>query len=160
MKRTIFIPTDFSDISLGLVEHALQQAGSDEIEIVLTHCMFLTDSITELLFFDKDDVINSLKSQNFKNAFRTLRRQYQHVKVMFRWEIFTGLNQSAFNRFVLGNNINEAVMPVQYFPLSNKTKSFDPTPYVHGSKIRVTEYPVHIGLLCGGAQKRAGAKQF
>jgi hypothetical protein len=37
MKRTIFIPTDFSEASLGLVAHALLLAGDDEIEMVLTH---------------------------------------------------------------------------------------------------------------------------
>ncbi|KJV06703.1 hypothetical protein VZ94_09610 [Methylocucumis oryzae] len=52
MKRTIFIPIDFSEASLHLIEHALLSVADDEAEIVLTHCFFLTDSIVELLFFE------------------------------------------------------------------------------------------------------------
>lgn len=138
MKRTIFIPIDFSEASLGLVEHALLLAGDDQIEIVLTHCFFLTDSIVELLFFDKDELFQSLKSSQFNAAFRALRKNYSQVKVEFRWEIFTGLNLAAFKNFISGNQITEAVIPQPYFQLTRATRNFDPTPYVSRSRLPVT----------------------
>lgn len=147
MKQTIFIPTDFSTASLSLVEYALERAGDDEIEIVMTHCMFLTDSITELLFFDKDEIINSLIKPTFKTAFKTLCLRYQHVKVSFRWELFTGHNQSAFNNFIEGNQINEALIPQQYVRLNLMANCFDPRPYVRGSSLPITECPVFASAL-------------
>lgn len=138
MKRTIFIPTDFSEASLGLVAHTLLLAGDDEIEIVLTHCFFLSDSIVELLFFDKEELFKSLKSTQFDNAFRALRNKHSRAKVKFRWEIFTGFNLAAFKNFVSGNRITEAVMPQPYFPLTDTTGNFDPTPYVRRSRLPVT----------------------
>jgi len=129
------------------VEYALQHAANDEIEIVLTHCMFLTDSISELLYFDKDEIINSLRNPTFNAAFRALRVRFKHVQVNFRWEIFTGLTQSAFNRFILGNQINEAVLPQAYFPLTRVARNFDPTPYVRGSCLAVTVIPAYGSAL-------------
>lgn len=138
MKRTIFIPIDFSKASLGVVEHALLLAGDDEIEIVLTHCFFLTNSIVELLFFDKDELFHSLKSSQFNAAFRVLRKKYSQVKVVFRWEIFTGFTQAAFRNFISGNRITEAVIPQPYFKLTRASGNFDPTPYVRRSRLPVT----------------------
>lgn len=137
MKRTIFIPTDFSEASLDLVDRTLSLAGDDEIEIVLTHCFFLTDSIVELLFFDKDELFQSLKTSRFNVAFRVLRNKYSRVKVEFRWEIFTGFTQAAFGNFVSGNRITEAVIPQPYFKLTRASGNFDPTPYVRRSRLPV-----------------------
>ncbi len=138
MKRTIFIPIDFSEASLELVEHALLLAGDDEIDIVLTHCFFLTDSIVELLFFDKSELFQSLKTSQFSAAFRALRENYSQVNVEFRWEIFTGFTLAAFKRFVSGNRITEAIIPQPYFQLTCATGNFDPTPYVRRSRLPVT----------------------
>jgi len=147
MKRTIFIPTDFSEASLNLVEHTLLQASEDEIEIVLTHCFYLTTSITELLFFDKDELFHSLKSHHFNAALKTLRQKYQQVKVEFRWEIFTGFTQAAFRNFISGNRITEAVIPQRYFRLTRALGNFDPTPYVRRSRLPVTVVALDATLI-------------
>jgi len=147
MKRTIFIPTDFSEASLNLVEHTLLQASEDEIEIVLTHCFYLTTSITELLFFDKDELFHSLKSHHFNAALKTLRQKYQQVKVEFRWEIFTGFTQAAFRNFISGNRITEAVIPHPYFLLTRTLGNFDPTPYVRRSRLPVTVVALDATLI-------------
>lgn len=138
------MPTDLSQVSLDLVEQTLRDAGNDELVIVLTLCLFQTDSITELLFYDKDEFIASLESIKFNRALRVLRNQYPDVKVKFNWEVFSGLNQAAFNSFVIGNQINEAVIPEYYFPLTNAARNFDPTPYLRKSGLKVTHYPVQL----------------
>jgi len=138
MKRTIFIPTDFSEASLNLVEHTLVQASEDEIEIVLTHCFYLTTSITELLFFDKDELFKSVKSNQFNASFEALCKAYSQIQVQFRWEVFTGFTQAAFRNFISGHRITEAVMPQPYFRLTRTLGNFDPTPYVRRSRLPVT----------------------
>lgn len=147
MKRTIFIPTDFSEVSLNLVEHTLVQASEEEIEIVLTHCFYLTTSITELLFFDKEELFHSLKSHHFNEAFKTLRQKYRQVKVEFRWEIFTGFTQAAFRNFISGNRITEAVIPHPYFRLTRTLGNFDPTTYVRHSRLPVTVVASDVTLI-------------
>lgn len=147
MNRTVFIPTDFSQASLRLVEHTLLSAINDQIEIVLTHSMFLSNSIVELLFFDKDVIFQSLRSDQFDKTFMALCDCYSQVEAEFRWEIFTGLNQAAFNNFISGNQINEAVIPRPYFRISRKSANFDPTPYVRRSKLPITEIPFYSYLL-------------
>jgi hypothetical protein len=147
VKRTIFIPTDFSEESLRVVEHALLLAGDDEIEIVLTHCFFLTNSIVELLFFDKNELFDSLRRNQFNTAFRVLRKKYSEVKVEFRWEIFTGFTLAAFRNFISGNQITEAVIPQPYFKLTRASGNFDPSPYVHRSRLPVTVVAYYATLI-------------
>jgi hypothetical protein len=144
VKRIIFMPTDLSQVSLVLVEQTLADAGNDELLIVLTLCLFQTDSITEILFYDKDEFIESLESRKFNRALRVLRNQYPDVNVKFNWEVFSGLNQAAFNNFIIGNQISEAVLPEHYFPLTNAARNFDPTAYVRRSRLKVTQYPVQL----------------
>ncbi|MGZ8946320.1 MAG: hypothetical protein ACXW1W_12950, partial [Methylococcaceae bacterium] len=119
-------------------------AGNDELVIVLTLCLFQTDSITELLFYDKDEFIASLGSRKFNQTLRALRNKYPDANAKFNWEVFNGLNQAAFNSFVIGNQINEAVIPEHYFPLTNLARNFDPTRYLRRSRLKVTLYPVQL----------------
>ncbi|CAG7856305.1 hypothetical protein MCAMS1_00736 [biofilm metagenome] len=144
MNRNIFMPTDFSQASLDLIEQTLADAGNDELMIVLTLCMFQTDSISELLFYDKDEFIASLESRKFNKSLRMLRNKYPDANAKFTWEVFTGLNLAAFNNFVIGNKINEAVVPENYFPLTNTARNFDPTSYLRRSRLKVTRYPVQL----------------
>jgi hypothetical protein len=111
---------------------------------VLTFCLYQTDSITELLFYDKDEFITSLGSRTFKTALQSHRNKYPDVNVKFNWEVFHGLNQEAFNTFIIGNQINEAVIPEHYFPLTYSARHFDPTPYLRKSELKVTQYSVQL----------------
>jgi hypothetical protein len=138
------MPTDLSQASLDLIEQTLATAGNDELVIVLTLCLFQTDSISELLYYDKDEVIASLGSREFNNALRVVRNKYTDVKVEFNWEVFSGLNQAAFNTFIFGNQLNEAVIPECYFPLTNATRNFDPTSYLRRSRLKITQFPIQF----------------
>lgn len=144
VKRIIFMPTDLSQASLDLIEQTLAAAGNCELVIVLTLCQFQTDSISELLYYDKDEFIASLGGRTFKNALRVLRSKYPDANVKFNWEVFYGLNQAAFNTFITGNRINEAVIPEHYFPLTYSARHFDPTPYVRKSGLKITQHSVQL----------------
>jgi hypothetical protein len=112
--------------------------------IVLTFCLFQTDSITELLFYDKDELIASLGSRKFNRDLRVLRNKYPVVNVKINWEVFSGWNQAAFSTFVMGNQISEAVLPESYFPLRRTSRNFDPTPYLRKSGLKVNYYSVQL----------------
>ncbi len=142
MKRTILVPTDFSEESLGLVEHIIANAGNDQVDIVLTHCMFLSDSIMELLFFSKIELLHSLKSPEFKKACRAIHRRCSKTNILIRTELFTGFTQAAFDHFIEGNQINEAVIPNRYNPRLNLSRSFNPIPFIRKSRLKITEVAI------------------
>jgi len=142
MKRTILVPTDFSEESLRLVEHIIANAENDPIDIVLTHCMFLSDSDIDLLFFSKIELLQSLKSPQFKQACRAMHRRCSTINIVIRTELFTGLTQSAFAHFIEGNQINEAVIPNRYNPRLNLERSFSPIPFIRKSRLKITEVAI------------------
>jgi hypothetical protein len=139
MKRTILIPTDFSTASLDLAEHVIANAGKDPLDIVLTHCTLLPDSISELLFFSKEELIRSLRTPEFNKAYRAMLNRHPNKPVAIVTDLFTGWNQSAFNLFLEGNRIEEAVIPKPYTPTLNLERSFDPIPFIHKSALKITE---------------------
>lgn len=139
MKRTILIPTDFSMESLNLVKHTLSNAEDDKFHFVLTHCRFLSDCPIDLLYFSKTELLQSLKTPEFKRACKALRQSYSADKVLIKTELFTGLNQAAFNAFIDGNQIDEAVIPKRYNPRLNRQTSFNPIPFIRKSRLKITE---------------------
>jgi hypothetical protein len=139
MKRTILIPTDFSASSLDLADHVIATAGEDQLVIVLTHCTLLPDSITELLFFSKEELIGSLRNPEFNKTYKAMLDRHTDKNVTVGIDLFTGWNQSAFNLFLEGNQIEEAVIPRPYNPTLNRERSFDPIPFVRKSPLKITE---------------------
>lgn len=143
MKRTILIPTDFSAASLNLVAHVIANAGDHQLDIVLTHCLFLPDSEDiDMRFFSKKELIQSLRNSEFTKACRSMRAQIANGEVLIRTDLFTGLNQAAFNNFIEGNQIDEAVIPKSYQPFLSQKRSFDPTPFIRNSRLKITEVEI------------------
>jgi hypothetical protein len=143
MKRTILIPTDFSVPSLDVVEHVIANAGDHPVDIVLTHCVFLpaTEDI-EMRHFSKKALIQSLRNPDYKNAYRAMRLRHPNPNVAIKTDLFTGWNQRAFNNFLEGNRIDEAVIPKPYKPSLNLKSSFDPIPFIRKSRLKITEVEV------------------
>lgn len=139
MKKNILVPTDFSEASLSLVEHAIANTENDELHFVLTYCMFLPDSPIDQLFFSKIELFQSLKSPEFKRMCRAIRDRNSNRKIVLITELFTGLNQAAFNNFIDGNEIDEAVIPSRYQPRLNLKRSFNPIPFIRKSRLKITE---------------------
>ena len=142
MNRTILIPTDFSPGSLDLVKQTIDSSNDDTLHFVLTHCLFLPDEPFELLYFSKTEWIRSLKSAEFNRACRAIRERYPVEKMQITTELFTGLNQAAFNHFIDANQIDEAVIPKQYKPALNLKSSFNPLPFIRKSRLKITEISV------------------
>ncbi|MCD2448988.1 hypothetical protein GO003_001075 [Methylicorpusculum oleiharenae] len=142
MNRTILIPTDFSVGSLNLVKQTIDSSNNNTLHFVLTHCLFLPDEPGELLYFSKTELIRSLKSREFNRACKTIRERYPAEKMRITSELFTGLNQTAFNHFIDANQIDEAVIPKQYQPTLNLKSSFNPLPFIRKSRLKITEITV------------------
>ncbi len=137
MKTTILIPTDFTIESLNLFKKAAQSVESESVNIVFLHCVHLSDSITELLFFSKKELIKSLVNPDFQDACKIICNKYASRINSTRIEIFNGTTQSAFNNFIEGNMIDEIITPENYsLQLVNK-RSFDPMPFIQHASVPV-----------------------
>lgn len=133
MARTILVPTDFSIRSLHTLRHAFDERDTQQLDIVFFAGFVLTESITELLFFSRRRVIDSVASGDFKEACQIIRNRYSSQINGIRFEIFTGFTQAAFNNFVEGNGIDEIYIPVN--KLNYPRQCFDPTAYMQKSTL-------------------------
>lgn len=139
MKKTVLLPTDFSIESLKLLREAINSVEIGSINIVFLHCIHLSDSIFDLLFFSKKEMIESLMSKDFNDACKIIRNKYTSKINSARVEIFTGTTQQAFNNFLEGNRVDEIIIPKNHaFKLVNR-KSFNPDSYIKNSGLPTTE---------------------
>jgi len=140
MRRTILIPTDYTVESLNLVKAALsKRSNGKKYDIILIHGIFLSSSITELLFLSKDKIIESLSNPEFDEACEVLRNKFDSQINSLRKDFFSGSWQSAFNNYVEGNRIDEAFIPSNHSLKRTSKKSFDIIPYIKKSDIPVNE---------------------
>jgi hypothetical protein len=140
MIKKILIPTDFSIQSLNVLKSALSDLNEgDKVDILMVHGMYNSTNITSLLFFSRKEILDSVASDSFREACQIIKSKYSSKINSMREEIFTGFTQSAFENFVEGNRIDEAVIARNYqMQLENK-KSFDVTPFIRRSNVKVKE---------------------
>ncbi len=139
MKRTILIPTDFSIESLKLLINAAQSVPIGSVNIVFLHCAYLPDSIVDLLFFSKEDFIESLTTKDFNDACKVIKNKYAAKINSTRIEIFSGNNQAAFQNFLEGNKIDEIFISKNYKAKKANKKSFDAMPFILKTNLPITE---------------------
>lgn len=128
MPKTILVPTDYSIRSLHILKHALARDHTDSLHIVFFTGVRLHDSITELLFFSRRDIIANLTTNEFREACQIIRNKYSTRIASLRFEIFTGLTQAAFENFLQGNGITEVFIPEKRLHYSGRC--FDATSYL------------------------------
>ena len=139
MEKTVLVPTDFSIASLNIVKSYLNEQDSNtKVNIILLHGLHQTDSITNLLFFSKSKVLESLTNPAFEEALRVLKNKYASQVRIMRKDIFTGFTQAAFNQFVEANRVNEVCLPILYNPKFKDKNSFDLLPYIKASNLNIT----------------------
>jgi len=140
MIKKILIPTDFSIQSLNVLKSALSELNEgDKVDILMVHGMYTSTNITSLLFFSKREILDSVAGEAFREACQIIKSKYASKINSMREEIFTGYTQTAFSNFLEGNRIDEAVIPKNYqMQLENK-KSFDVTPFIRRSDVKIAE---------------------
>lgn len=113
MSKTILFPTDFSILSLKMVQTAIQDHPGEKLDLVLIHGIHLSDSIAELLFFSRSAVIKELSNEGFENACFLLNNLFSKSINSLRTELFTGFTQSAFQAFLTGLHADKIYVPVK-----------------------------------------------
>jgi hypothetical protein len=142
----ILIPTDFTIESLNLFKTAAQLMEGGKANIVFFHAMVLENSIFELLFFSPQKCLEELISKEFMDGCRIISNKYSSKISDFRFELFTGSGRRSFSNFLVGNEIDQVVIPEDYQFKRPHKGSVDPVPFLKNSKgvrvIRSTWKPV------------------
>lgn len=106
MIKHVLIPTDFTVKSLQVVRYALEDAGTARLNILLFHMVDIPHSITDLLFFSKEQLRKKLINQDFKDACAVLRNKYASSVADLQCEIFYGCTAPVFENYVDARNID------------------------------------------------------
>jgi hypothetical protein len=138
MQKTILIPTDFTIESLVTVKQAISQNPETKLNIVLLYSCFITDSITDLLFYSPDKIINEHCHQNFHDAISIIRNRFSEKIVDISIEVFHGYSVLTLEKFIKKNGIDHVYMSMNYVSKESKDQ-FDIAPFVKKSKIAYTE---------------------
>lgn len=141
MARTVLIPTDFTVNSLNIAKVALQKSYQDQekIHLILVHGLMASTSITELLFYSKRNTLSKLETPEFQASCKLLLAKFEDRIERMTVDIFSGINQSAFENYTSANNVEEAFIPVNYKLKLKSSDSFDIIPFFRKSKLNLTE---------------------
>jgi hypothetical protein len=138
MKRTILIPIDFKIESLNTLKLALNSIKDEHTEVVLMYAEYLTDSITELLFYTPKKTIKSLISPEFEEAISIIRNRYETTILSIEIKVFHGYTVNAFREFIEARKIETVYIPKSY-SLRISENGFDPIPLIKKSKLPYQE---------------------
>lgn len=122
----IILPTDFSVKSLELVRKVLNDASAPEpLSIVLLHGTYLSNSITDLLFFSKSKTINKLKTDEFNEACNLLKNKYPDKINSLHVDLIISDQKAYFNSFVKKLQITKIFIPNEGFLDFSKVNGFN-----------------------------------
>lgn len=127
MAKTILVPIDFRVESLNTLKLILNQSTENSIEVVLMYAEFLSDSISDLLFYSQEKIINARMKPEFRKAMEILKNRFENKIRRFEIEIFHGRNQNALERYMKAHKIDEIYIAKTYH-LKITGQAFDPLP--------------------------------
>ncbi len=135
MGATILIPTDFKVSSMEPLKALLQFQNEDSLNVLLVHGIYLSNSISDLLFFDQSDLKIEMAGKEFLNKLTELEKELGSKVKSIRVVFFSGFRQSSFDQFAEANKVDRVIIPYELeFDWSHK-KSMDILPFLHKSKI-------------------------
>ncbi len=137
MAKTILVPIDFSIESLNTLRLALEGHHTDKLKIILLYAQYLTDSITELLFYSPQKIIQTLSKPDFQDAIAILKNRHETAIDSIKIELIHSYNHKVFEAFLEKRKVEEIYVPTTY-TLKPGRKGFDPIPLLRRSSV-----PVH-----------------
>ncbi len=138
MEKKILIPIDFRIESLNTLKYALEARKQEKSTIILMYSEYISDSITELLFYDPVKKIKELTSSDFSDAIAIISNTHESSLHTIKIELFNGVNKNAFLTFYKAHGIDLVYLPQEY-SLKPHKNGFDPIPIIKKSKVEYTE---------------------
>lgn len=103
----------------------------DTVTITLLHGYYLSDSITDLLFHSKKDILNQIVPSVFFEGCELLKNKYASRLSQIKIDLFHGLNKRAFKSYVSSNGIESVYIPTGLNTKKATKRSFDLVPYIY-----------------------------
>ena len=129
MEKKILIPIDFRVESLNTLKYALDDLKQEKSKIILMYSEYISDSITELLFYDPAKKIRELASSDFNDAIAIINNTHESSLHTIKIELFN---------FYEAHAIDLIYLPKDYCLKPHKN-GFDPTPLIKKSKVEYKE---------------------
>ncbi len=139
MAKTILIPTDLTIESLNLLSYAVRHEDGSPLDIILLNGYRSSDSIIDLLFFNKENEREQLVSKEFREAYEILKNRNASRVNGITIEFFSGFNKAAMRNLLEARLVNKIYLPANYKMRELHARSFDLTPLLRGHQIPVTE---------------------
>lgn len=136
MSTTILIPTDFKVSSLEPLKALLQFQAEDSINVLLIHGIYLSNSISDLLFFDQSDLKIEMAGKEYLSKLYDLEKELTPKVASIQIVFFSGFTHSSFEQFTETNKVDRIIIPYELnFDWSHK-KSMDVIPFLQKSKVK------------------------
>jgi hypothetical protein len=136
--QKVLMPTDFSIASLNLVKEVADRTVHHHLDIRLVYGLHLSNSITELLFFSKNKVLDSLQSADFMEACSLLKNKYFSKIISIQADLIVGNNRNYINHYIHAEAIDRVFVPAYYTLNTISRKYFDPSAALAKAEIGVT----------------------
>lgn len=139
---------------LLLLRHAAV-SESRELDVMFLYSALMPDSITELLFYSPQKMLDEAMSQEFRDGCAMIQNKYPEKIRNIRFEVFHGRSTDAFRTLAELHKVEEVLIPRSYtFRLDEN--SLNPIPLILKSGVAVraieleqTEYISESDLLAG-----------
>ena len=109
-KRTL-IPTDFTVGSLTVVIDYLSETSDTAIDLILAHGQKSSDSITELLGFDKHYYLEKGYRADFLTACQIIKTRFEDRVNDLYSDIISSKNDAYIRNYLKGNKIDTVILP-------------------------------------------------
>lgn len=135
--RTILIPTDFTSTPLLLLKHAAL-SSHEKLEVIFMYSTFVSDSITDLLFYSPQKVLQQATPKEFQEGCAIMQNKYPEKIINIRYEIFHGTNGNAFRVLTELNKVDQVFIAAD-MPFRVQRNEYNPIKLILRSGVAVEE---------------------
>lgn len=140
--QTVLIPTDFTTTPLLLLKHAALSAA-DKLEVIFMYSTFTSDSITDLLFYSPQRILQAAIPRDFREGCAIMMNKYPEKISGIRYEVFHGNNATAFQILADLNKVDK-VLIARDQPFRLHGYEFNPVSNILTSNIPVEEVAMQV----------------
>lgn len=112
--KNILIPTDFTVHSLDIIVATAEKYKAEQLNILLMHGLSMSDSISDLMLFSRNNDRYKLISKEFENACMIIKNRYASVIHNLSVRFMHGNTRHIFRNFLHANQIDLIVFPADY----------------------------------------------
>jgi len=124
MIKRLLMPTNFTVSSLNAVISYLSKGTDTKIELVLLHGHASSESMTEMLAFDKDDYLDECYSEDFLTACQIIKTRFEDQVEEIYSDIICSKNDRYIRNYLKGHKIAKVILPSEFEYAQLATNSF------------------------------------